>query len=391
MKITILGGGVSTPRLCGLLTAALPGALDIVLHGRRVDRLELLARAATHRAPGARVSAEAGLERALAGADAVVLLVRVGGFAARLHDELFPQAFGLAGDEGLGAGGLANGWRTVPFVQALADMVRRRCPGAFVANLMAPLGMTTAVLVDAGLDVLGICELPAVTRAALGYGPGDGRYGGLNHLGWFWDLPDRPGVHPLKYQARVFGDGPIAGAPAPQPPRAAALAALDARVAARLAAEPGRIAPEEGERPTPWFEHALLPVLAARLGGPAHAGFGNVRNGGLIPELPAAQVVEVELTVSGRVVTPRVPGPLPTETLGLLQRVARADRLGLDAARTRSVDGLRRAMAALPYSLSEAALHALTAAAVAPPAAGLEAALPPLPGMPTHDPEAPVP
>lgn len=362
---------MSAPRLCGLLAEALPRPLHLRLHGRRPERLAVLARAARARAAGTEVSAASSLAQALEGADAVILLVRVGGFAARRHDEVFPRAVGLVGDEGLGPGGLANGWRTVPFVSALAKALRTHCPGAFVANLMAPLGMTTATLHEAGLDVLGLCELPAVTRAALGHGPGEGAYGGLNHLGWFWDLPRAPGVHPLKYEGKVFGTeagSPGAGVPRPAATgvRADALAELDARLAATFAEAPERIPLAEAERATPWFEHALVPVLAARFGGPAYHGFGNLPNAGHLVEAPPEQIVEVELRLEGRRLEVRAPGPLPRQVQALFARAALAERLGLRAARARDTRLLGEAMSALPFTLSDAALATLVAEAVRP-------------------------
>ncbi len=355
VKIAILGGGTSTPRLCALLAAALPGPVALVLHGRRPERLAILADAAAARVERGRVSvrAEPDLDEALGGAEAVALLIRVGGFVARAHDEAFPRAFGRVGDEGLGLGGLANGWRTVPFVESLARSIQRACPTAFVANLMAPLGMTTAVLLDRGLDAVGVCELPGVTRAGLGHGPGEGHYGGLNHLGWFWDLPRRPGVHPLKYQARVFGDSP------PAPGRAEVLRTLDAEVIQALRADSARVSEAEALRPTPWFEHALVPILAARVGGAPHHGFANVRNGGLVPALPPEQVVEVEATFEGAALRPRPSGPLPAEVRPLLDAVAQSEALGLAAARERSPALVRAAVGALPQPLPSPMLDAI--------------------------------
>src|SRR5437870_5388579 len=71
---------------------------------------------------------------------------------------------------------------------------RRRCPRAAVLNLVAPLGITTRLLLDAGLDAIGVCELPRVTlegwiaATATAAGNTSFRYAGLNHLGWFWDV-----------------------------------------------------------------------------------------------------------------------------------------------------------------------------------------------------------
>ena len=63
------------------------------------------------------------LERALDGADFVLIQLRVGGQAARLEDETRPLACGCIGQETTGAGGLAKALRTVPVVLELFDAI----------------------------------------------------------------------------------------------------------------------------------------------------------------------------------------------------------------------------------------------------------------------------
>ncbi len=344
MRLAVLGGGAYVPKMCDVLADAVPGPVSVTLAARDADRLAAVARHAAARvaARGWTVRGTTDTGTALDGADVVVLLVRVGGLAARAHDEAFPRRFGLAGDEGLGPGGIANAWRTVPWLSAIAPRLR----GARVLNLMAPLGITTRVLLDGGVDAVGLCELPLVTLRA--HGATSFRYGGLNHLGWFWDMPGRPGVHPLKYLERVF-------APASLPPagRAEALRALSDRLVAAFAA--GDAPPAaEAERPTPWFDDALAPFLAARAGGPPWDGFVNVANDGLLPELPGDAVVEVAARVSAQGARPVAPGPLPAEIVPFLQAVARADALALAAARARDPRLVAEAMAALPLPIGDA-------------------------------------
>ena len=64
------------------------------------------------------------LDRALDGADAVLIQIRVGGQAARLRDETVPLACGCIGQETTGAGGFAKAMRTVP------GRARDRRPGS---------------------------------------------------------------------------------------------------------------------------------------------------------------------------------------------------------------------------------------------------------------------
>ena len=68
------------------------------------------------------------LDRALDGADFVLVQIRVGGQAARLSDETVPLACGCIGQETTGAGGLAKALRTVPVVLEIAAAGARARP-----------------------------------------------------------------------------------------------------------------------------------------------------------------------------------------------------------------------------------------------------------------------
>ena len=206
--VAILGGGAYVARLVELIGASRLPPVEIRIHARDRDRLaaiahhaagRLAATAATGRHHQVRGCPE--LDDALAGATAVVLLVRVGGLAARAHDESFPARFDQVGDEGVGLGGMANAWRTLPILETIASQIVRQAPSAHVLNLMAPLGVTTRLLVERGLRAIGLCELPTVTlarwQAAAGGAPPALHYAGLNHLGFFW-CPAMPALeHPV--------------------------------------------------------------------------------------------------------------------------------------------------------------------------------------------------
>ena len=302
------------------------------------------------------------------GADVIVLLARVGGFAARRHDEGFPRDFGLVGDEGLGPGGVANAWRTVPWLRALAPTLRLHAPHARVVNMMAPLGVTTRALEDAGLNVVGLCELPTLTRRAAGGEDGTGCYAGLNHLGWFWDLPGRDALLPLKYEAQVFGAGRSRARPGEGSAalRADILRSLDATLRSAFARSPAEVPTDEASRPTPWFDHALVPLLRAWCLGDAVHVFLTARNDGALAALPPEQAVELEVCVHGQAQTRRLPGPLPPVVLPRLLAVAECERWAYRAAVSRDVRSVRRAIAALPYALTRREVDALAARAIEP-------------------------
>lgn len=398
--VAILGGGVWAPRLCARLAAALDASgTTLRLWARDRGRLSVIAAAARHEVERTRRSASVeehdALERVLDGAHAVVVLVRPGGAAARAHDERFPCAFGLVGDEGVGPGGLANAYRTVPIIERIARAVRARAPAAFVLALSAPLGLVTRVLLDEGLDAAGACELPAATLARL-TGESSGptpAYAGLNHLGWFYGegallaaardrgLVDGPTLDcfhaaPLHYYYEVF-DPPAAARLGLRrdPARAAHLASIAARAVETWAHDPTVSPAALDERRTPWFEHALVPMLAARLGlGPAWAGFANVRNARgdapLLAALPRQSVVEVPVNVDPSGIHPHGPPPPPAPVSSFLARVASAETRALRAARERAPILLRAAFAALPIAIPPAALDGLVTAALAGPDGG---------------------
>jgi 6-phospho-beta-glucosidase len=403
--VTIVGGGVFAPRLCERLAqaVALP-EVELRLWGRRADRLQLLVGHASRRVaplqPAWTLRAAPSLEAALEGASIVVLLVRVGGLEARAWDEEFPRRFGMVGDEGLGPGGIANAWRTLPELGRIAQAIERVAPAARVLNLMAPLGVTTRLLLERRLDAYGLCELPLVTiegwLAGTGCSPREAtwHYAGLNHLGWFWDVRaegedvlrrltvrggataaapvDGPtiehwGAAPLRYFYEVVDReaGRRLGIERPSN-RARELIELTNALLQRFSDSPGESPPEESVRPTPWLERAVAPAVSSLLGGPPTEGFVNLRNGTLLPELAPELVVEVAATFSGGEARPVAPGPLPMAVADFLRAMGRAEMLTFEAAGRRDPGLLADAIRALPFGIREADVQELAAFAQRP-------------------------
>ncbi|HKE15762.1 MAG TPA: hypothetical protein VKB80_12890, partial [Kofleriaceae bacterium] len=391
--VAVIGGGAYAARLVEVI-ASVPDmpALELRLHARDPGRLDAIAShaAARSRALGAahRVGAFGDLDRALDGAAAVVLLVRVGGLAARAHDEAFPARFGQVGDEGVGLGGMASAWRTLPVLDRIAARIAARAPGARVLNLIAPLGVTTRLLLERGLRAVGLCELPVLTlerwRAAAGAAEADPplAYAGLNHLGFFW-CPGRPALDhpvlraaveraevpgelarrldaaPLHYFVDVFEPEAALGAGRRRSPgRALELARLQGDLLRRFRDHPGEPAAELQRRPTPWFEQALVPALHALLGGPTYRGALNVFCAGLLDEAIPQAVVELlgRLGTAGAHIDP-VPAR-PPAVRALLVRLAAAEDLLYRAAAARDRGLLAGALDALPLAWSDAARSA---------------------------------
>lgn len=391
VPVAVLGGGAYAARLVEVAAGAALPPLEVRLHARDPGRLAAIAghAEARLRATGGphALRAARGLDEALDGAAAVILLVRIGGLAARAHDEGFPGRFGQVGDEGVGLGGMANAWRTVPALGAIAERIAARAPGARVLNLMAPLGITTRLLAERGLAAVGLCELPTVTearwRAEAGRPGGPLAYAGLNHLGFFWSESDGPLDHPVLRVAIERGEVPaelahrlravplhyyvdVFEAEASrrigrrrQSGRAAALTRLRDDLVEAFRALPGAEVAEMASRPTPWFEVALVPALAAVLGGPAYRGPIDAPGGGALDEAPGPVVIELlgELDAAAARFDP-VPAR-PAAVRERLGQLAAAEDLLYRASLGRDRDLLGQALAALPLALDPSSRAAM--------------------------------
>src|SRR5579863_5653866 len=131
MKVAVIGAGSTyTPELVSGLMRERErlGVSELVLHdidsGRREVVGGLARRILARKGYPGELAITGELDRALDGADAVLVQIRVGGQAARLRDETIPAACGCVGQETTGAGGLAKAMRTVPVVLAIAQRTR---------------------------------------------------------------------------------------------------------------------------------------------------------------------------------------------------------------------------------------------------------------------------
>jgi hypothetical protein len=374
--LAIVGGGVYVSSLLRTL-ARTPGmpALRVHLVARDHARLKVIAehaqRCVADGAPGWGVQAFRSTRSAMAGADAVVLLARIGGDRARAHDEAFPLAFGAVGDEGLGLGGLANGWRTLPVLEGIAGKIVQSAPKARILNLMAPLPLTTRLLREKGLDAIGVCELPATVEESLD-GEEPVEYLGVNHLGWFWptspssggvlaravergvahpETVDRFGAVPLPYYYRVVRPdlGRDLGIVAPEG-RAAYLSTLSDRIFRSMVRGGPPDIPELSLRPTPWFDRALAPILRSFWLGTEHRGFINGEVPGprrLAGGGSSGVIQEYRAVFAGRAVAPCLPRRVPYPVSSFLKRMETSMNLCYRACRSREPSDLSSAVASL--------------------------------------------
>jgi 6-phospho-beta-glucosidase len=199
MKVAVIGGGgFRTPTLHGCLVgvAAAVGIEEIALHDpadERLARIGAVIEGLDRERGGAVVPTRTttSLDDAVDTCGAVLVAIRVGGGEARVIDEEVPLSLGVLGQETVGPGGIAFALRTIPVVEAIADVVRDRAPAAWFVNFTNPAGVVTQAAFEVvGEHAVGICDSPSALCArvarAVGVRPEELAfdYAGLNHLGW---------------------------------------------------------------------------------------------------------------------------------------------------------------------------------------------------------------
>ncbi len=178
-KVAFIGAGsieftrnVATD-LCGF--TELGDGLELALHDISAERLSFAERlvgqiAAQSRSP---VTVSASLSRpdALRGADYVINEIQVGGYAATRLDFDLPARYGLRQTiaDTIGIGGIFRGLRTIPVAVALAEDMLRCCPDAYLLNYTNPMAMLPwAVYTGTDFDrVYGLCHSVRDTHAFL--------------------------------------------------------------------------------------------------------------------------------------------------------------------------------------------------------------------------------
>ncbi|MDG9712517.1 6-phospho-beta-glucosidase [Streptomyces sp. DH10] len=379
MKLTVVGGGSTyTPELVdgfARLRDTLPVG-ELVLMDPAQDRLDLvggLARRIFARQdhPG-RITTTTDLDRAVDGADAVLLQLRVGGQAARERDETWPLECGCVGQETTGAGGLAKALRTVPVVLDIADRVRRANPQAWIIDFTNPVGIVTRALLQAGHKAVGLCNvaigLQRKFAALLGVEPPEVHLDhiGLNHLTWETGvrlggpegedvlpklltehgdtiaadlrlpraLLDRLGVVPSYYLRYYYAHDEVVRELGTKPSRAAEVAAMERQLLTMYAdpsldEKPALLAKRGGA----YYSEAAVDLAAALLGGGGTPyQVVNTSNRGTLPFLPDDAVIEVQAAVGAKGASPLPVPSVDPLCAGLMANVTAYEDLALQAA-----------------------------------------------------------
>ncbi len=198
VKVAVIGGGSTyTPELVSGLSGQGERleVRELWLVDPDAERREvvggLAARMLDMQGFGGRLEVTDQLDRALDGADVVLLQLRVGGQSARLSDETLPLRCGCIGQETTGAGGFAKAMRTVPVVLEIAERVRElAADDAWIIDFTNPVGIVVRALLDAGHRAIGLCNVAIGFQREIAniYGVAPQAVlvdqVGLNHLTW---------------------------------------------------------------------------------------------------------------------------------------------------------------------------------------------------------------
>jgi 6-phospho-beta-glucosidase len=392
MKLAVIGAGSTyTPELVSGLMRERErvGVGELVLHDIDAERLEVvggLSGRILERGGFAGVLELTGeLDRALDGADAVLIQIRVGGQAARLRDETIPAACGCVGQETTGAGGLAKAMRTVPVVLEIAQRARDLASDdAWIIDFTNPVGIVTRALLDAGHRAIGLCNVAINFQRQIAAHlsvPPDRvlvEQVGLNHLTWIravWvdgrDVLDevisgygdalaheiglpRSLIEDLRaipsYYLRYFyAEREVVQEQKMTTPRAKTVmqierGLLDLYRDPALTEKPALLDRRGGA----FYSEAAIQLVASLLSDSGDVQVVDVRNGGALAALEDDDVVELPARVGRAGAVPVAQRPLAPELLGLVQHVAAYERLAAGAAANGDHDAARRALLAHP-------------------------------------------
>jgi 6-phospho-beta-glucosidase len=311
------------------------------------------------------------LDRAVDGADFVLIQIRVGGQEARLSDETVPLACGCIGQETTGAGGLAKALRTVPVVLGIAERVRERAAdGAWIVDFTNPVGIVTRALLDEKHRAVGLCNVAIGFQRSfarlLGVEPERVQIDqvGLNHLSWVRfvrldgrdvlpdllaahgdeiaqdaglrrGLLDELGVIPSYYLHYFYAHDQVLADQLDGVPRAAAVAEIERDLLEMyrdpsLTDKPALLEKRGGA----FYSEAAIGLVGSLAGGTGEVHVVDIRNGGTVGGLADDDVVEVPARIDRGGATPLPQPPVAPELLGLIQHVAAYERLAARAAVT---------------------------------------------------------
>jgi alpha-galactosidase len=365
------------------------GELHLSLYDISAERLahaeRLATRISAQSGAGATVTATMDRRRALAGARYVINEVQVGGYEATRTDFDIPARYGVRQTiaDTIGIGGIFRGLRTIPVVTALAGDMHEVCPDAYLLSYSNPMAMLPWAVYEGTpfTRVFGLCHSVRDTQAFLtglvGADPERVRFvtAGFNHQAFVLRFEqDGQSLYPrlaevieeapeLRRRVRVeifrrFGYFPTESSEhsAEYVPwfmrhdgqiekfrvfvgDYLARSEENLRELARLERELAADAPLDL---TPTHELASLFIHSLETGTERELHV-NIRNGGLIPSLPAECCVEVPCLVGAGGPKPVPVGALPPQLAALNRTFLNVVELTVRAALAGSRDHVYQA------------------------------------------------
>jgi len=391
MKIAVVGAGSTyTPELVSGLSRERDrlDVTELALHDIDAERRDvvggLAARMLARQSFEGELVVTGNLDRALDGADFVLVQIRVGGQQARLSDETVPLACGCIGQETTGAGGLAKALRTVPVVLDIAERVRQTNPDAWIIDFTNPVGIVTRALLSEGHKAVGLCNVAIGFQRRfakfLGVSPEEVAldHVGLNHLTWergvtvngenvlpkllashAGELADdlhlppelllQLGVVPSYYLRYYYAHDEVVRELLEKPSRAAEVAKiekelLDLYADPTLDEKPALLEQRGGA----YYSEAAVALASSLLNDTGDVQVVNTLNNGALPFLPDDAVIEVPATVGAAGTTPLPIAPLEPLYAGLVANVTAYENLALEAALKGGAERVFNALLAHP-------------------------------------------
>ena len=144
-----------------------------------------------------KIEATTDFRKAITGADYVIVMIQVGGVDAFQCDYEIPLRYGVdqcIGDS-MGPGGIFRALRTIPVLIDMGNAMRELCPDALMLNYANPMaaccwGLGTVP----GLSFVGLCHGVQTTMDLIAGYVGEPKAdidylcAGINHMGWFLKL-----------------------------------------------------------------------------------------------------------------------------------------------------------------------------------------------------------
>ena len=420
-KITLIGAGstVFAQNILGdVLSNPELADSEIALFDINEERL------ATSEVMSRRIGSTLGLEKlritattdrraALKGADFVILMMQIGGYKpATVIDFEIPKKFGVRQTiaDTLGIGGIFRALRTIPVVLDVARDMSEVCPDALMMNYVNPMAMISGAVQEAYPDLayVGLCHSVQETAGHLARVLGedintiDYRSAGINHVAFFSKfekhLPDgtREDLYPRLRAIAESGKVPDKD-----------------RVRFEVLKHLGYFVTESSEHfseYTPWFikrgredlvEQFKVPldeyirrcerqiagweelkveledesrpieveksneyasaIIHGMVTGTKHLIYGNVRNDGLISNLPGNAAVEVPCHIDRNGIQPIRVGKLPVQLAAVMRWQFNVQELAVAAALTNRRDHIYHAAMLDPHTASELSLDEIRA------------------------------